>query len=87
MKNPVKYGMKQAALFRKIMEQDGGSQLIGIGYKIYDSLQRRAILKGSEENGIEKKRRAKARFFRLQRKCKQKISNYPLTNFYILYIL
>lgn len=49
--NPVKCGMKQAALFRKIMEQDG-SQLIGIGYKIYDSLQRRAILKGSEDNGL-----------------------------------
>lgn len=49
--NPVRYGLKQSELFRKIMEQDG-TQLIGIGYKIYDSLQRRAILKGSEENGI-----------------------------------
>lgn len=49
--NPARFGMKQSDLFRKVMEQDG-SQLIGIGYKIYDSLQRRAILKGSEENGL-----------------------------------
>ena len=49
--DPVMKGMKQAKAFRKFMEQDG-TQLIGIGYKIYDSLQRRAILKGSEESGL-----------------------------------
>lgn len=49
--DPINSGFKQAPAFRKFMEQDG-TELIGIGYKIYDSLQRRAILKGSEENGI-----------------------------------
>lgn len=49
--DPINSGFKQAPAFRKFMEQDG-TELIGIGYKIYDSLQRRAILKGSEENGL-----------------------------------
>lgn len=54
---PVKSGLKQSEAFARIREACG-AELTGIGYKIYDSLQRRAILKGHED-GINEK----CRFF------------------------
>lgn len=50
---PVNSGLKQSEAFARIREACG-AELTGIGYKIYDSLQRRAILKGHED-GIRKK--------------------------------
>lgn len=45
---PEKLGLRQAPALKRI--RDGhGAELTGMGYKIYDSLQRRAILKGHDD--------------------------------------
>lgn len=54
---PRSMGLRQAPAFERI-RKDHGTDYIGLGYKIYDSLQRRAMLKGSPDGIVEK-----ARFF------------------------
>ncbi len=54
---PTAMGLRQAPAFERIRKEHG-TELIGLGYKIYDSLQRRAMLKGSPDGVVEK-----ARFF------------------------
>lgn len=50
---PSALGLRQAPAFERIRKENG-TELVGLGYKIYDSLQRRAILKDSPDGIVEK---------------------------------
>ena len=52
---PRSMGLRQAPAFERI-RQEHGTDYVGLGYKIYDSLQRRAILKDSPDGIVERAR-------------------------------